>query len=218
MRSNERLNIGANSSFFHMKLTSRQQEILAFIGAYQRAEKIPPSTRMIQKQFGFKAQTTVVTHLKSLAAKGALEQLGDGGSWGATGNSVQALLDLPVHGEIPANPPSSGERWGGEKISIDPKLFKVRTTARLWALRIKGDSLIDAHIRDGDMGIFQEREPRIGEIIAARVDDTTVTLRRLMIVRGRKVLRAAARYPDITPVSRLECSGVLIGLVRNGSL
>ena len=202
-----------------MKLTLRQEEILAFISDYQRDEKVPPSTRTIQKHFGFTAQTTVVTHLRALTRKGALEQLGNGGSWGAKTNAVQALLDLPVFGEIPAGFPSSEEQWKGERISIDPKLFKVRATARLWALRIKGDSMVDAHIRDGDIGIFQYREPRMGEIIAALVDDTTVTLKRLMISRGRKILRAAnAKYTDIVPANRLECQGVMIGLVRNGSL
>ena len=219
MRSSERYRIETNSAFFHMKLTARQQEILTFIGNFQRAQKVPPSTRTIQKHFGFRAQTTVVTHLKSIAAKGALEQLGDGGSWGAKINAVQALLDLPVYGEIPAVLPSDEEQWRGEKISVDPRLFKVRATSRLWGLRIKGDSVIDAHIRDGDIAIFQQREPRIGEIIAALVDETTVTLRRLMIARGRKILRAAnARYPDIMIASRLDCNGVMIGLIRNGSL
>jgi len=202
-----------------MKLTARQQEILTFIGNFQRAQKVPPSTRMIQRHFGFSAQTTVVTHLKSLAAKGALEQLGDGGSWGAKTNAVQALLDLPVYEEISAVLPPDEEQWRGKKISVDPRLLKVRANARLWALRIKNNEMIDAHIRDGDIGIFQQREPRIGEIIAAFVDETTVTLRRLMIARGRKILRAAnSKYPDILPARRIECPGVMIGLIRNGSL
>jgi len=201
-----------------MKLTLRQEEILSFIDDYQRAEKVPPSTRTIQKHFGFNSQTTVVTHLKALSAKGVLEQLGSG-SWGVKTNTVQALLDLPIYGEIPAGFPSSEEQWTGEKISIDPRLFKVRATARLWALRIKGDSMIGAHIKDGDIGIFQQREPHFGEIIAALVDETTVTLKRLMLARGRKILRSAnIKFPDILPASRLECQGVLIGLIRNGSL
>ena len=202
----------------HLKLTSRQEEILSFITDHQRAAKVPPSTRTIQKRFGFDSQTTVVRHLKSLAAKGAIEKLGDG-SWGSKANAVQSFLDLPLYGEIPAGIPSPEEQWSGEKISIDPRLFKVRATARLWALRIRGESLIDAHIRDGDIGIFEQREPRLGEIIAALVDNTTVTLKRLMIARGRKILRSAnINFSDIVPAIRLESQGVLIGLIRNGSL
>lgn len=201
-----------------MKLTSRQEEMLAFISDYQRAEKMPPSTRTIKNHFGFGSQTTVMSHLKALAAKGVLEQLGDG-SWGAKANTVQTLLDLPIFGEIPAGGLAVKEQDAGERISVDPKLFGIHATARLWALRIKGDSMTGACIRDGDIGIFEHREPRMGEIIAALVDDTTVTLKRLMVVRGRKVLRAAnSRYPDIIPLSRMECQGVLVGLIRNRAL
>lgn len=199
-----------------MQLTERQEAILAFISDYQRENKVPPSTRIIKKHFGFGSQTTVVRHLAGLATKGALEQLADG-AWGATANEVQAMFQLPIYGEIPAGIPTAEEQEKLRSIPIDPTLFGVRPNRHhlLWGLEIKGDSMIDAQIRSGDIGIFEKREPRIGEIVAALVNETTVTLKRLIELRGKRVLRAEnKRYADIVPSTGLECQGVLIGMIR----
>lgn len=200
-----------------MQLTDRQEEILAFISDYQRNHKIPPSTRVIQKNFGFGSQTTVIRHLASLTLKGALEQLADG-TWGAKVNDIQSLFALPIYGEIPAGLPAMQEQQQLRSASIDPTLFGVRPTRHhlLWGLEIKGDSMINAQICDGDIGIFERREPRVGEIIAALVNETTVTLKRLVEVRGRRVLRAEnKKYSDIIPSTGLECQGVLVGVIRS---
>ena len=199
-----------------MQLTDRQEEILAFISDYQREQKIPPSTRIIKKQFGFSSQTTVVRHLAGLALKGAVEQLADG-AWGAKANEIQSLFALPIYGEIPAGSPTAEEQQHLRSIPIDPHVFGVKTTRQhlLWGLEIKGDSMIDAQIRSGDIGIFEKREPRIGDIVAALVNETTVTLKRLVEVKGQRILRAEnKKYADIIPVSGLECQGVLIGMIR----
>jgi repressor LexA len=75
--------------------------------------------------------------------------------------------------------------------------------------------MINAHILDGDLAVLARRDPRPGDIIAALVDETTTTLKRLVMVRGRPVLRAEnKRYRDIVPERRLESQGVLIGLIR----
>ena len=199
-----------------MQLTERQEAILAFISDYQRENKVPPSTRIIKKHFGFGSQTTVVRHLATLAMKGALEQLADG-AWGAKANEIQAMFELPIYGEIPAGHPTAEEQEHLRSIPIDPTIFGIRTTRQhlLWGLEIKGDSMIGAQIRSGDIGIFERREPRIGEIIAALVNETTVTLKRLIELRGKRVLRAEnKRYADIVPSTGLECQGVLIGMIR----
>jgi repressor LexA len=78
--------------------------------------------------------------------------------------------------------------------------------------------MVDAHIMDGDLVILERREPREGDIIAALVDETTTTLKRLIHLRGRPVLRAAnKRYRDIVPERQLESQGVLVGLIRRGA-
>ena len=75
--------------------------------------------------------------------------------------------------------------------------------------------MIGAHILDGDLAVLARRDPRPGDIIAALVDETTSTLKRLVYLRGRPVLRPEnRRYRDIVPERSLESQGVLVGLIR----
>jgi repressor LexA len=201
-------------------LTERQEQILDFIREYQQAEGIPPSTREIRRHLGVSSQSTVMGHLQALARKGQLAKLADR-KWGLRAKETQAhLFELPVYGTIPAGLPAMEEQTPDEIVAVDPKVFGVRRPRRLhfWALRVRGDSMIDAHILDGDLAILERREPRTGEIIAALVDGTDSTLKRLVHVRGKPVLRAEnKRYGDIAPTQRLECQGVLVGVLRRSS-
>ena len=199
-------------------LTERQQAVLDFIRAHQEEHSIPPSTREIQRQFGFASQYSVRCHLKALAAKEQVSQLLDG-RWGVTAREVQGhLFHLPIYGSIPAGVPMIEEQQPEEMLVIDPAFFGVRGAKRadFWALRVQGDSMVGAHILEGDIVALVRRAPRVGEIIAALVDGTSSTLKRLVHVRGRPVLRAEnKRYADIVP-ERLECQGVVVGVLRRG--
>ena len=197
-------------------LTDRQEEILDFIRCHQQAHTVPPSTRAIQKHFGFASQNAAMSHLRALAAKGAVQQFGDG-SWGLKVSEIQGLFDLPIYGAIPAGLPDQREQEPAETLALDPAAFGLggRPRQALWGLRVTGDSMLGAHICDGDIGLFERREARPGDIIAALVDGVTTTLKRLVLVDGRAVLRAEnPRYADIIPTERLETQGVLVGLVR----
>jgi repressor LexA len=156
-------------------------------------------------------------HLQALAGKTQIEKLADG-KWGLRAREVQAqLFDLPVYGSIPAGLPAMQEQVPDETIPIDPALFGLKRPRphHLWGLAVRGDSMIGAHILDGDIGVFARREARTGEIVAALVDETEVTLKRLAQARGRTVLRAEnPRFADIVPARSLEVQGVFIGLIR----
>jgi repressor LexA len=197
-------------------MTERQEEILEFIRQYQQANHLPPSTRAIQRHFGFSSQNSVMTHLRALAAKQQVSKLDDR-KWGLKATQVQGqLFEVPVYGAIPAGLPAMQEQAIEETLAINPAIFGLRRPQRhqCWALRVQGDSMIDAHILDGDLVILERREPRRGDIIAALVDDTTTTLKRLVHVGGRPVLRAEnKKYRDIVP-ERLESQGVLVGVIR----
>lgn len=199
-------------------LSPRLEEILGFISEYQRVHVVPPSTRLIQRQFGFGSQTSVVRHLRMLAAKGAIEQLADG-SWGRRAREVQGLIEVAIFGSIPAGLPSENTQDAMGSVGVDPAVFGITggARARVWALEIKGDSMIGAHICPGDIGLFESREPRPGEIVAALIDGAT-TLKRFERVDGRAILRAEnPAYPDLIPAEHLEAQGVLVGLLRRGS-
>ena len=198
-------------------LTERQQAVLDFIRTHQTTKGVPPSSREIQRHFRFASQNAAVCHLRALANKGLVEQLADW-SWGLRAREVQShLFELPVYGSIPAGLPAMQEQQPVERIGIDPTLFGLKRWKPLhvWALQVSGDSMIDAHILDGDLAILERREPRAGDIIAALVDGVTSTLKRLVYVRGKPVLRAEnKRYADLVPAERLESQGVLVGVIR----
>ena len=175
-------------------MTERQEQILDFIRLFQREKGVPPSSREIQRRFRLASQSTVIGHLRALANKGQIEQLA-GRTWGLKASAVQAQL-------------------------FEISVFGVRRPGphQVWALRVQGDSMVDAHIMDGDLVVLERRDPREGDIIAALVDETTTTLKRLVHLRGRPVLRAAnKRYRDIVPERRLESQGVVVGLIRRGA-
>jgi len=201
-------------------LTARQAQILEFIRDFQREHGLPPSTREIQRHFRFGSQTTVMDHLRALAAKDELGHL-HRHRWGLRPRDLPAagLLSLPVYGSIPAGLPAMQEQEPEETLRVDPAVFGLRRPRPLhyWALRVQGDSMVDAHILDGDLAVLERREPRPGDIIAALVDDTSTTLKRLVQLNGRPLLRAAnKRYRDIVP-ERLESQGVLVGVIRRQS-
>lgn len=103
-----------------------------------------------------------------------------------------------------------------ETLPIDPRSFGVNTTRHgsLWGLRVKGDSMIGAAILEGDIVILARREPKPGDIIAALVDDTEVTLKRLVREGGQTILRAEnPSVPDFFP-RKIESQGVMVGVVR----
>jgi repressor LexA len=200
-------------------LTERQDQILDFVKTHQRSHGVPPSTRQIGRQLEA-SQATVMGHLRALAKKSQLEKLADG-KWGLKAAGVQThLFEAPIYGSIPAGLPAMQEQTPDETITVDPALFGVRRARpdHFWFLRVRGDSMIDAHILDGDLVALERREPRPGDIIAALVDDTETTLKRLVRVSGRLILRAAnTRYADIIPTRGLESQGVVVGLIRRNA-
>ena len=200
-------------------LTERQDQILDFVKTHQRTHGVPPSTRQIGRKLD-SSQATVMGHLRALAKKSQLEKLADG-KWGLKAAGVQThLFEAPIYGSIPAGLPAMQEQTPDETITVDPALFGVRRARpdHFWFLRVRGDSMIDAHILDGDLVALERREPRPGDIIAALVDETETTLKRLVRVGGRLILRAAnARYADIIPTRGLESQGVVVGLMRRNA-
>jgi repressor LexA len=199
-------------------LTEKQQAVLDYIREQQMNTGIPPSVREIQRNFAFKSANAAFSHLRALARKGLVEQLSNR-SWGLQAKEVQThLFSLPVYGTIPAGLPAMQEQTPDESIGIDPAIFGLRPSARphhWWALRVRGDSMEDAHILEGDLVILERREPKPGDIIAALVDENTTTLKRLVRIRGTSVLRAEnKRYRDIVPEHGLESQGVVVGVIR----
>lgn len=197
-------------------LTERQEQLLTFIRNHQGAQGVPPSMREIARQFDC-SQPTVHQHLQALAKKGEIEKLSDG-KWGLAASTMQALLfQAPLYGSIPAGLPAMREQEPERMIGVDLAFFGLKPgkAENVWLLRVQGDSMEGARIFDGDVVALVRRQPVFGEIIAALVDETTVTLKRMVREKGRTILRAEnPKYADIVP-ARLESQGVVIGVLRN---
>ena len=196
-------------------MTEQHKATLDFIGAHQEAHGVPPSARDIQKKFKHRSHTTVVRQLHALSKGGHVEKSPNGRSWSLKG-WANGIYDLPVFGQIPAGLPAMQEQERLETLSVDPKMFGIRAPkpGAFWGLRVKGDSMIGAAILEGDIVLLANREPKPGDIIAALVDDTEVTLKRLVREKGLTFLRAAnPRYPDLYP-QKIEMQGVMVGVIR----
>jgi repressor LexA len=197
-------------------LTARQQEILDFLEGQMTRTGIMPSTREIQEHFRFASQTASVNHLKALEKKGAIHRM----AGKARAVSLPSLLnrgpviDIPLYGQIAAGMPETIDQDPEGRVAIDAASLGVRPGISSFALRVRGDSMIDAHIVDGDTAILEAREPRSGDIVAALIDGET-TLKRYLVQDGTPFLRAEnSRYPDLIPARELVAQGVLIGLLR----
>lgn len=193
--------------------TERQESILEFMRAFQDRERVPPSSRQIAAAFKFRSQTTVMRHLNSLGEQGLVEQL-TGGRWSVKqeARARPEFTDVPVYGSIPAGAPAFREQQPEGVLPVDRRALGVR--GELWAVRVKGDSMTGEHIVEGDVAVFEKREVRVGDIIAALVDGTETTLKRYVVEKDRPILRAAnPRIDDIYP-DRLESQGVFVALFR----
>lgn len=197
-------------------LTGRQQEILDFLHKSQRDTGIMPSTREIQTFFGFGSQTAAVSHLRSLEKKGAIQRLA--GKARAVifpeQRSRAEIVDIPFWGNITAGMAENSPTGSDGCISIDIATLGLSQRAQTFALKVRGESMIDAHICPGDTVIMEFREPRKGDIVAALIDGET-TLKRYLIENGKPFLRAEnSDFPDLIPARELVIQGTLVALLR----
>ena len=198
------------------ELTARQQEVLEFIRQQQRQTGFPPSSREIQAYFGFHSQTAAMNHLRALERKGVINRT-PGKARSAVDPNLRILpgfRPIPVLGQIPAGMPSEALEWSGAKVGVDLAAFGVESGAEVFAVRVRGDSMIDAQIADGDTVLLQKRVPKNGESVAALIDGES-TLKRYLLDRGEPFLKAEnPLYPDLLPAAELVIQGVMIGLLR----
>lgn len=200
-------------------LTERQQEILEFLKSYQREFGMMPVTREIQHHFGFASQTAAMSHLRALERKGAIQRLPGKARAVLIPEYLdrEEVVDIPIYGEIAAGMAQDAPPEKEGCLSIDIASLGIKPTARTFALKVRGDSMIDAHICSGDTVILEFREPRRNDIVAALIDGET-TLKRY-VLKGRVPYLKAENpdYPDLIPARELVIQGVMVGLLRNAA-
>jgi len=121
---------------------------------------------------------------------------------------------VPLLGSIIAGRPEFQEGRMDGCIDIDPTTLRLPKNTRTFALKVRGDSMRNAAILEGDIVIMEFREAKHGDIVAALIDGET-TLKRFVVQNGAPYLRASnSKYPDLIPARELVIQGVLIALLR----
>ncbi|TWG88014.1 repressor LexA [Luteimonas sp. J16] len=210
-----------------MNLTDTQQAILELIAERIEAEGVPPSQTEIARAFGFSSVRAAQYHLEALESAGAIERV-PGRARGirltrpvATAQRPLELpagnddaLRLPVLGQVAAGLPIGADIGSDDFVVLDRVLF---SPAPDYLLKVKGDSMVDEGIFDGDLiGVHRTRDARSGQIVVARVDDA-ITVKLLRI--GKDRIRLLPRNPDHAPIEVLPdqdfaIEGLYCGLVR----
>lgn len=205
-------------------LTTRQQQILDLILDTVNSRGYPPSVREIGDAVGLSSPSTVHSHLSTLVSAGYLRrdpskpraiEVIDPGSheFAESGLHRAPVRDVPLVGRIAAGSPILAEEDIDE---IYPLPTELVGTDPVFMLSIRGDSMIDAGIFDGDYVVVR-RQPtaRDGEIIAALIDGEEATVKRLQRLDGRVILKAEnAAYKPMVFTDGVEILGVVVALLR----
>ena len=199
-----------------MNLTNRQQQVLEFIAAAQHKSGVTPSTREIQAHFGFASQTAAVNHLRALERKGVLQRHAGKARAMALVSTLNRdpIIDIPIYGSIAAGFAELADEARDGVLSMDTRAVGLASTARAFALKVRGDSMVGAQINDGDLVVLEQRGAKNNDIVAALIDGET-TLKRLVVEKGKTFLKAEnPKYPDLIPLTELSVQGVMVALVR----
>jgi len=196
-----------------VNLTRRQQEIYDFIRSYQSDHGYPPHVIEIQAQFHYKAHSTVVQHLKALEKKGVLKvayKQKRGIHLLEPGRRNRMML--PLRGVVPAG--AMVECYEDyEEISLQDHM--VASLDNTYVLQIRGDSMIDEHIMDGDMVLIEERSyAKDGQIVVACYEGQ-MTLKKYF--REKDHIRLQPANPTMETIrvyGDVQVLGVMVGLMR----
>jgi repressor LexA len=199
--------------------TQRQKEVLDYITRFLEGHGYEPSYAQIARHFGVKSRATIAKHIAALERRGLLTRQHEDG-WFALSVKVDdrdALCEVKLLGRIAAGTPLEVVECE-ETIAVPRFLLGRVRPDRVYALRVKGDSMIDEHICDGDIALIENRtDARDGEIVVALlVEENKATLKRLYR-RGVNVeLRPANSQlkPLTLPANQVSVQGIFRGLLR----
>ena len=218
---------------FAVKLTARQQQILDLIRSTIAQTGAPPTRAEIAAELGFKSANAAEEHLQALARKGAIELL-SGTSRGIRlkGDALRSLnesrdnqfslslpgmaqLALPLVGRVAAGSPILAQEHVDQTYYVENTLFQHQPD---YLLKVRGMSMRDAGIMDGDLLAVQaSKDARDGQIVVARLGDE-VTVKRLRRTRtGIELLPENPDFPiiHVKPDEPFAIEGLAVGLIRN---
>lgn len=200
-------------------LTPKEEKILNFIEKYQFKNGASPIVREIREYMKLESDGFVVHCLQRLEAKGVIKK-------NNTPRSIKLLpavaerlhgrpdtVKIPVLGSIPAGGPVTSEEYVEDWVVFPER--QIKHPADSFILRVRGDSMIDAGIFEGDHVVATAKlHPKNGDVVIALVDGGSTVKRFVKDKTGVYLKAENPKYKNIYPAEQLEIQGVVIGLFR----
>ena len=200
--------------------TQRQKEILDYITRFQERNGYIPSYTQIARQFGVKSRATIAKHIAALEKRGLITREHEDGfalNVKVEDTSSDSFCEVKMLGRIAAGAPLEVVDFE-ERIPVPRFLLGRVRPDKVYALRVKGDSMIDEHICDGDIALIENRtDARDGEIVVALlIEENQATLKRLYRRGGNIELQPANSQlqPLTVPANQVRVQGIFRGLLR----
>ena len=206
------------------ELTSRQEEILEYIKKYSKENRMPPTVREIGNHFEISSTTGVRSILAALIKKGYINrsprlsrgiEVIDNDKSGNVAEAPSNTIEIPIVGRVAAGTPILAVQNLEGTVTIDRDFLACRSD--VFALRVKGDSMINAGIFDGDL-IFarQQKTAERGEIIVAQIDNEATVKYYHPLADHVELRPANPRYRPIIVKNDKDftIAGKLIGVMR----
>jgi repressor LexA len=198
-----------------LPLTKRQREILDYLNEFIQQHGYAPSLEEVGRRFGLSSLATVHKHLTNLQEKGFIRR-----AWNRS-RSVELVqtrsggraVELPLLGFVAAGSPIEAIATA-ESIAVPEDMVGKRDT---YVLRVRGESMIDEQIRDGDFVIVEDRKTaENGEMVIALLGSSDVTLKKFYRENGQVRLQPAnpAMQPMIVAADQVQVQGVVVGVMR----
>jgi repressor LexA len=200
-------------------LTKRQKEVLDYVTQFIELYGYAPSYREIAAHFKYGSVATVAEHIESLVSKGMLQK-GDNEARSiqlvkAEELDMSSSVGLPIMGLVAAGQPIETLGGHAETLEVPPFMVGRRNS---YVLQVKGQSMIDEGINDGDYVVVQEKEvPSNGEMVIALINGGEATLKRYYKEKGH--IRLQPSNSTMEPIiieqgTPIEIQGTVIGLIR----
>ena len=191
-------------------LTLKQKQVLKFIHHSIKSKRLPPTIREIASQFGYSSTGTVRDYLRALTSKGYIKTHANKSR--AIELIREAVFSVPILGSIRAGLPNLAVEEIEDYLNLESLVFSDEGT---FALRVKGDSMQDAGIMEGDLVLVKRQSmTQPGETIVALVGEEA-TVKHLTRKGNQFYLEAAnSKYPPMAVTEGVAIIGKVISVVR----
>jgi repressor LexA len=199
--------------------TKRQKEILEYISAFIETRGYKPSYQQIAKHFRLASKAAVAKHITALEKQGLISRRRENGSFSLELFPKEAVSDLVCAIEWLELPETLRflDDFSDETLLVPTFLLGFNKPEKLCAFRVRNDSMLDEHICEGDIALFEKRGfARDGDIVVSIVNSDRIILKRLYRDGANIELRPSnQKYETLKiPADKIEIKGIFRGLIR----